>query len=406
MTKILLVALVSAALGFCAALLVLRSPRAMSTQAGADSGSGPGKGDSGDKDAAAEKAAMTVAPRPPRAVAPPTPVNPWLFAGDAFEGTFLQLTKEHRAWPDAQWRSELDNLRRIGIKIVIVQWSQYDDTDFALADSGKSPVEAIAAAADEKGMDLYVGLSLRKSWGLAENFTKKYMADELDRNTQLADRLYGLLRPRASFRGWYIPHEVSDLDLANDHQAMTRAFFHKLTAHLNAIDNLKPVLASGYTDPNQSELVHFTWFWTLFLNEAGIDILLFQDGAGIARQTKPQDNLAFVDAIVTLGEEFDFNCEVWLVAETFTQTHGRPLDDQSFAADSADAARLREQLAALSKYKKRLVAYSYFDYMRPSAGEAAAHLFEDYRKFTEETASRNAHGPLILPRPAAPFGSQ
>ncbi|MGA2497355.1 MAG: DUF4434 domain-containing protein [Tepidisphaeraceae bacterium] len=404
MKQILLIAFVAAVLGFCAALLFLHAPRERSPQAKMASPSGTPKSDSSDEGAPPRSAARAAQAR---ATTRASSLSPWLFVGDAFEGTFLQLTKEHLAWPDSQWRSEFDNLRRIGIKIVIVQWSQYDAADFTVAQGHKSPVEAIAAAADEKGMELYVGLSLRKSWGLEDSFTKKYMAEELARNTRMADRLHALLGAHASFCGWYIPHEVSDLDYANDHQAMTREFFHSLAAHLNKLDELKPVLASGYTDPDKSELVHFVWFWTLFLNEAGIDVLLFQDGAGIPRQAKWQEKLDFVDAIVSLSQEFEDSSEVWLVGETFTQIHGQPVDDQPFAAKPADAARVREQVESLSKFKKRLIAYSYFDYMRPSAGKEASLLHDGYRKFMEESAARNFQRPPATSRPAtAPSGNQ
>ena len=404
MKRILLIGFVATVLGFCAAVL-LRARRELPSQAEPADRSGLRGNNPDSVDAPESPAAKTLPVRPARSARHAAPVSPWLFVGDAFEGTFLQLTREHRSWTDSQWRSELDNLRRIGIKIVIVQWSQYDETDFTVADGHKSPIEEIAAAADEQDMDLYAGLSLRKSWGLAESFTKKYMAEEQARNTRIADRLHTLLGPHRSFRGWYIPHEVSDLDSASDHQDMTCEFFRKLRHHLNELDDLKPVLATGYTDPDKAKLVHFVWFWTQFLNEAGIDILLFQDGAGIPRRAKWHDNLVFVEALVSLSAEFEN--EVWLVAETFTQTHGRPADDQPFAAKPADIARVRQQIEALSKFKKRLVAYSYFDYMRPSGGEAAARLYEGYRKFMEETIARNSQGTPVLPRPAAgPYGKQ
>ncbi|MFI5380949.1 MAG: DUF4434 domain-containing protein [Tepidisphaerales bacterium] len=398
MKKNVMVAFFAAVLGFCAALLFLRDHREKSPQTETTH-----RSDSSDREATSPPAGAAQA-RPARATTRAAPASPWLFVGDAFEGTFLQLTKEHFAWTDSQWRSEFDNLRRIGIKIVIVQWSQYDAADFTVADGRKSPIEQIAAAADEKGMELYAGLSLRKSWWLEETFTKKYMAEELTRNTRMADRLHALLASHASFCGWYIPHEVSDLDYANDHQAMTRAFFHQLAAHLNKLDKLKPVLAAGYTDPDKSELVHFAWFWTLFLNEAGIDILLFQDGAGIPRQAKWEENLSFAEAIVSLGQEFEDSTEIWLVAETFTQIHGQPVDDQPFAAKPADITRVRQQVESLSKLKKRLVAYSYFDYMRPSAGEPATRLYDGYRKLMEEIIARNSKGPPPASRPArAPY---
>lgn len=384
----LLLAIIVSTLGFCAALLLVRFLPGGAIREEAASRDNLPKSASKDKDVPRQSPGPATSEPSPRAAAHPAPISPWLFVGDAFEGTLLQLTNEHRKWTRSQWRDEFENLRQIGMKIVVLQWSQYDDADFTQADGRKSPVEEIAAVADEEGMNLYVGLSLRKSWGHPESFTKKYIAEELERNTLLADRLHAMLKPHSSFSGWYIPQEVCDHGDTASHQAMMAEFFHNLTKHLHELDSLKPVCASGFVDSAKTDLVHFVWYWTLFLNESGIDVLLFQDGAGLSRRSKWQDNLPFIEAIISLSKEFD--CEIWLVAETFVQTHGQPIDDKPFAAKPADIARVRQQLEALSKFKKRLIAFSYFDYMRPSSGKEASELYDGYRQFVDETIARNS----------------
>jgi hypothetical protein len=392
--------LAAVVLGFPLALLCLSGQRDSSSQRTSPNGSRspPRYGD-------AEKAPRPVARRPPkgpaRAAPGLPPVSSGLFLGDAFEGTFVQLGKEHRTWPASQWHREFENLRRIGIRIVIVQWCQHDDADFTVSEGSRSVIETITEAADEQNMELYVGLSLRSSWGRMDSFTAGYMAEELARNTCLADKLYPRLKAHPSFCGWYIPHEVTDLDLATDHQAMTRSFFRALVMHLRMVDGLKSVLASGYTNPEKTKLVHFVVWWTQFLNEAEIDILLFQDGAGSAGRGQWKKNLPFLEAMALLAADFEQN-EFWLVADTFTQTHGQPVDDQPFAAQSADITRMRDQLAALGKFKKRLIAYSYFDYMRPSSGARASQLYDDYRKLLEEVSARNGSGAWPSPISSPP----
>ena len=326
-----------------------------------------------------------------RASTEPASPNEWLFVGDAFEGTFLQLWQEHWTWTHQRWRTEFSNLRRLGMKIVIVQWVQHDDANFCTADDGQvSTLDRIVAAADEARIDLYVGLSLRTSWWSADSFRPPYMLEELRRNEKLADKLYLRLRNHESFAGWYIPHEVTDIGVDGDRQGPVLKFFADLTGHLNSLDRFKPILAAGYTDRETATLVHFVTWWTLFLRESGVDVLVFQDGAGLSRKVPWQNVLPLVDALDSVAKELDG--EIWLVGETFSQTHGLPLDEGGFQAVPADITRVRQQIVALGRFQKRLLAYSYFDYMRPSASAEAARLFESYRQFVDET-SRSASRP-------------
>ncbi len=335
-------------------------------------------------------------------VSPPSP-NEWLFVGDAFEGTFVQLWREHAAWTQARWETEFVQLRRAGMKIVVVQWIQYDELDFTAPGPDRtSPLDRVVAAADAVGIELCVGLSLRTSWWKADCFRAPYMQEELARNRQLAARLYPLLRGHRSFYGWYIPHEVTDIGTEGESDAEVRSFFSELTAHLNALDALKPILASGYTDRDRADRVHFVIWWTLFLSESGIDVLVFQDGAGLARKAPWPEVEPWIDALCTVADEV--GRDVWLVGEVFNQTHGQPVDDQGFQAEPAGFGRVWQQLDMLGTFKKRLLAYSYFDYMRPSASPAAAALFDEYVRFADARATARKASPAAV-RPPATAGS-
>ncbi len=320
---------------------------------------------------------------------PPSP-NEGLFVGEAFEGTFLQLWQEHTTWAQERWAAEFAQLRRAGMKMVVVQWTQYDELDFTAPGPDRtSPLDRVVAAADAAGMDLCVGLSLRKSWWKADCFRAPYMREELARNRQLATRLYPLLRGHRCFYGWYIPHEITDVGAEGDCGAEVRSFFGALTGHLNALDALKPIMASGYTDRDRANLVHFVTWWTLFLRESGVDVLVFQDGAGLARKAPWPSVAPLIDALCALAGEV--GTDVWLVGEVFAQTHGQPIDEGGFKAEPAEFARVRQQLDLLGAFKRRLLAYSYFDYMRPSAGGAASRLFDEYVSFADARAAARSN---------------
>ncbi len=322
-----------------------------------------------------------------------TPVEEGLFVGDALEGTFLQLSAEHCTWSVTRWKEEFASLRRIGLRSVIVQWVKYGDTDFTLAARGDtSPMARIAAAADASQLDLYVGLSLNPSWWNTTKLTRDTVARELANSTSAADRVHPMLTSHASFRGWYIPQEVTDLYYTAEQETWILGFFQQLSAHLRRLEPLKPVMAAGYTNHDESKRLIFVTWWAKFLNEAGVDILVFQDGAGIPRQSPWRNALPLIEALADRDE--NFRGDIWLLAEVFSQTSGQPINDRPFRAVPAGFDRVREQLMALGRFKKRLIAYSYFDYMRPSAGESAAGLYEAYRRYVEEKAAGAVRPPV------------
>ena len=133
--------------------------------------------------------------------------------------------------------------------------------------------------------------------------------------------------------------------------------------------------------------MYFVQAWSDLIDRLGIDVLIFQDSAGIAQNESWEDILPFVEAITVLDEEF--SGDVWLVAELFTQTSGPPLDESSFKAEPANIDRVRKQLEELGGFEKKLIAFSYFDYMRPEAGEAAGKLLEGYRQLLNQKLAQN-----------------
>jgi hypothetical protein len=316
----------------------------------------------------------------------PTPsalsVGERLFTGEGFEGTFLQLTVAHRTRSQQQWRAELDNLKKLGFDTLVLQWSVYDEVSF-IEDGGADlgTVERILAAADEVGgIDCYLGLSLHASWWKTHERTDAFLQEELSRNIDAARRLYPRVERFRSFQGWYIPHEVTELVSKDEREGIIQ-FFSKLSDHLKKLDPLKSILGSGYTDPGQANLVRFVLRWAEFLDRSGIDVLIFQDSAG-SRGKDWRAILPFAEAIAILDETFVG--DVWLVAEAFDQTHGPPLDNKPFEARPAGIERIREQLEALGRFKRKLMVFSYFDYMRPGASESATRLFEAYRQLIEK----------------------
>ncbi len=318
-------------------------------------------------------------------------IDEWLYTGDGFEGTFIQPNEGHCLWSDKQWAAEMANLRHIGFDTIIIQWSELNNETFLGIDGdGKSLVDRIVAEAQNVGIDVYVGLSLRESWWDSRNVTMGFMRTELARNKRIARQLYSRLKQYTAFRGWYIPHEVSDLYSSAEQKLLILTFYKQLTAFLNEMDPLKTVMASGYTNHDASSLRNFTKWYSMFLADSGIDIFVFQDGAGLSGRTEWKNILPYADALTTISKK-EFKGDVWLLAEVFTQTAGPPVNNRQFSARPAEFARVREQLNALGLIGTKIVIYSYFEYMRPSAGKDETKLYEAYHHYITAKMARIAH---------------
>jgi len=316
---------------------------------------------------------------------PASLVDEWFYTGDGFEGTFIQPASGHCNWSSNRWAQEMLNLKHIGFDTIIIQWSEHDDEDFCGPDGdGMCLVERIVAAADEAGgIAVYVGLSLRHAWWNTDNITMRFMGEELLRNKRVAGWIYPRVKQYKSFYGWYIPHEVCDLFFSKDQQLYVLTFYKELTGYLNRLDPLKTVIASGYTNHDLSSIRQFTKWYKMFMEDSGVDVLIFQDGAGLSGRTEWNNILPFADALASLRKK-EFVGDVWLLAEIFTQTAGPPIDNREYDSEPADFERVRDQLEALGRLGTKLIVFSYFEDMRPSAGERQTELYEAYRKYLRE----------------------
>ena len=313
----------------------------------------------------------------------------FLFVGDAFDVTFLQPTVEHQQWSLQQWKQEFKVLHQLGIKALVIQWSQHDHVSFFSTKAGEdSLLQRIAEASLDTGLEFYIGLSTNSAWSKPQNLNDELVNNVLEENKRVAKIIYTHFEKHPNFRGWYIPQELTDVFYTDDQRELILGFFSELTTTLHQLAPLKAVLASGYTSPEKSHLVNFTMWWSLVFNEAGIDILLFQDGAGIAKQGKWKDAIPYLEAISIIDDKF-FDGDVWLVGEIFTQTDGLGINNKPFRAVPADFERVSQQIEVLSKFGKRMASYAYFPYMQPSSGNGAEQLHQKYHTYLQNKVKEN-----------------
>ncbi len=313
----------------------------------------------------------------------------FLFVGDAFDVTFLQPTRAHQQWSLQQWKQEFLVLHQLGIKALVIQWSQYDHISFfSTTAEEESLLQRIAEASLDTGLEFYIGLSANTAWSKPQDLNEKLTNGVFEENMRIAKIIYPFFEKHPNFRGWYIPQELTDVFYTDEQQELILSFFSELTAALHQLTPLKAVLASGYTSPEKSHLVKFTMWWIRVFDEAGIDILIFQDGAGVAKQDQWRDIIPYLEAISIIDNEH-FSGDVWLVGEIFTQTDGLDINNKPFRALPADFERVAQQIEILGEFGKRMVSYAYFPYMRSALSDRAEQLYQKYRTYLQNKVKEN-----------------
>jgi hypothetical protein len=296
------------------------------------------------------------------------------------DGTFLQLTEAQGAWTRGQWESLFADLRGLGLKRVVVQWTLHDDTAFypsaARRPVAQPPLPVLLELADRHGMEVVLGLaSDSRYWERIARDAKLvevYLRRLRLRSEAVARELAPLARAHASFAGWYVTEEIDDGSwLEAGRRALLTAYLGELAAALKTLTPGKAVAVSGFSnarcDPEALES-----FWRSLLAAAPIDEVLFQDGVGALKMDLSGLPLylgAMERAVGTSGRRLG------VVVELFEQTGGAPLDAGPFTAVPAPPARVQRQLELAAG--RPTIAFTVPDYMR-DGDPRAARLREAY----------------------------
>jgi len=286
-------------------------------------------------------------------------------------GTFIQYQSWMMKLDERAWRLELEAMRRAGIRIVIIQWLQMDDSRFIPGnDTAVDPTRVILEYADQHGMKVFVGLAHADLWWTRLR-EPRYLIRAGRASIRVANEAWARYGRYRSFAGWYFPQELRDANYPPQQIEALRNFWKGLGNHCRALSGGKPVSIS----PAMSGLIPpgvFQRVYTSLLLGSGIDVLIFQDGVGargwddeIEQRVVPYFR-AMRDACRAAG------VEMWSDIEIFH----RP--GKTGASVPASLNRIERQLAAEAPYVKSFVMFDFFHYMSPYRGTAQKKLYEDY----------------------------
>ena len=261
-----------------------------------------------------------------------------------FSGTFLQLTRAHRQWPEARWQELWGQLRALGAARLIVQWTQ----------DGDEPLLDLLPAVFASGLAIDLGLV----------HEPRYWTEGAAAFAGIEERARALLprlRPfasRANFHGWYITTEVDDVRWPNPTARAQLAAHLKATVKAARRVRRAPVAISGFSNGALSP-VRLAEFWHRLLRETGVSQLLFQDGVGAGKLTLQQ----LPDYYLALRR-----VPVLPVVEIFQMVRETP-----FEAVAAPLQRVERQLELAGNAP---LAFSLPEYATPGGVTGAAELYQ------------------------------
>jgi Domain of unknown function (DUF4434) len=291
-------------------------------------------------------------------------------------GTFLQLTDAQLARPVAEWRQLFDELRRIGINTLFLQWTVLDRKPLFQQARHRTtvdtPLASILDLAAQSGIRVWFGLALDSNYWeeikQPAEMLRPYFRRRLQDLTGFLDDLNATAEG-APFAGWYIPDEIDDRTwLDPGKRSVLKKYLADTVALLKARRPGSKVAISGFSnsfaDPDL-----LASFWADVIRTSGIDLLLFQDGVGEGKVALENIGLYYAALDRALR---GIGAQLGAVVELFTLTpDGRRLP--------ARVGRIREQISAANRLTSfPVVAFSIPDYMSHFAGPQAGDLLSTF----------------------------
>lgn len=307
--------------------------------------------------------------------------RPYLAAAADASGTFVQLSPG-TAKMSAAWAADFGQMKQIGIDTVIVQWSaeegiSYFTNDLPFAEFHTS-IEAILRAAEQEGMGVYLGLQRDpRYWDHVtsrERVLKDYFEVRIAQNEKLQLEMLKRLGTRASWKGYYIPDEIDDINWRiSEKTPIMRGYIARMSESLHANDDGRAILASAFYRMRTAPDVFASNLADL-VGGSRLTRILVQDGLGAgiswkyAERYVPVYYEALARALATSG------VSLGIVVEAFARASS---PGEPFAAGPAAPERVGKQLEMAERHARQIVYFTFPNYIDPDLrSPAAATLYE------------------------------
>ncbi|MBE3574398.1 MAG: DUF4434 domain-containing protein [Firmicutes bacterium] len=311
-------------------------------------------------------------------------------------GSFLQpfanphFPKPLLDWDQTRWDQEIQAMQSAGMHILVLQYTGYNGASiypsalWPQATPGDQ-VDRLLRAADAAGFQVFLGLSLSDSWWRGRN-DDEYLRGEALRLVLQAMELLTRYGAHPSFQGWYIPHEIVPMGAWREEPQRQRLadFLRQVTSGIRLFDRRRPIAIAPYFIPAALGPAPFKAWWAKTLQEAGVNIVMLQDGVG--RDGHAATTSVDVPVYFRLMAEAAraAGVSLWADIEVYRETS----PDPQWRATAGPWGQLQEQMQAVAPFVDRIVVFEFARFMSPLAPDPNARaLYRQYVDYYHQTVA-------------------
>jgi hypothetical protein len=295
--------------------------------------------------------------------------------------TFLQPWSYDAERTPEQWSDLFAELRRLGFREVILQWTSYGSLliyhDTRSGYEIRPYLDRVIRAARQQHLKLWIGLHYDPDFWTHIDPQKPGTEAYLNRRlVEFSMRLPALVAdieqadPAGdTIKGWYISDEIDDINWQQaERQESLRRYLRSLRRLLENYRPHWPVLISTFANGQQPRQA-FAAFWQATLAYSGIDTLLFQDGIGVKKLSLTQLDMYF-KALQDQLDSSRFTVEAIIEIFQLPETPSK-----EFKTEAADFSRILQQLKVINTHsQKPITVFSAPDHLLPNRDSRAKAL--------------------------------
>lgn len=297
------------------------------------------------------------------------------------DATFIQLHRGAAEKSVEDWSADIEQMKAIGIRTLIVQWTAEHPVSFFKTDEipfeeQYDVIERLFAAVRGKDVDVVLGLEHSPIyWSQLEardRVLRDYLYVRAAQNERLQKALLKAFKDVKEWTGYYIVEEIDDKTWRNaDRAPFMKTYISLMCERIRANDKKRDVMVSTFFRGRTAPDIYARTLHALVAeSKHKPDVLMLQDGTGVNDPPEEYVPLFFREVRDLFTEK---QPALWCVVETFSQLSKA---DEPFKAAPADADRVTRQIERAAPFFDRLALFTFLDYSDPDLGGDAAKLYE------------------------------
>ena len=308
-----------------------------------------------------------------------------VLADEPVVGSFIQLNRACAGRTEAEWLSDIQQMREVGISSLVVQWTAQPDIAYFPCELSygeqSDTIDRILSAAAKENMRVHLGLHHDPDYWTAITGRDPVLFDYFLARVAANERVQTALLARyadcAAWVGYYIPDEIDDLTWRRPGKnAVMRNYVRLMCERLQANDKTRTISISAFFRSRTAPQV-FVRNMRDIIDTSPVDRLMLQDGMGSG---DPGEHYIPIYFKVFAREWDNPRTRLACVVETFRRTSP---PNQPFTARPAPPAAVLNQIGRSAECFEEVFLFTFSDYIDPDLSPAAATLYEALRNARE-----------------------